>query len=122
MWLQSKAQDGKISSQQQDIASLQASLRCFQGMEPQYLEARAKLQEARQLLEERSQAIVLWQQADERHKALFGSLAELDPEAMTRKLDDTLQELRLIRDRQVSHTASIIFALTPLLTDRPMIC
>ena len=104
MWSQSKAQDGKISSQQQDIASLQASLRRFQGMEPNYLEAKAKLQEAQQLLEERSQAIVLWQQADEQHKALFGSLAELDPEAMTRKLDDTLQELRLIRDRQVSRT------------------
>ena len=99
--MQSKAQDGKISSQQQEIAALHAALRRFHDMEPKYEEAKAKLQEAQQLLEERSQANVLWQQADERHKALFGSLAELDPEAMTRKLDDTLQELRMIRDRQV---------------------
>ena len=82
---------------------MQASLRRFHDIESKYEEAKTRLQEAQQLLEERSQAIVLWQQADERHKALFGSLAELDPKAMTRKLDDTLQELRLIRDRQVWH-------------------
>lgn len=99
--MQSKAQHGKISSQQLDIASLQASLHRFQGMEPRYEEAKAKLQEAMQTAEQRAEAIVLWQQADERHKALFGSLAELDPEDMAKKLDNTLQELRLVRDRQV---------------------
>lgn len=113
--VQSKAQDGKISSQQQEIAALQAALRRFHDMEPKYEETKAQLQEAQQLLEERSQAIVLWQRADERHKALFGSLAELDPEAMTRKLDDTLQELRLIRDRQVCIWAACAFTLMSLL-------
>lgn len=70
-------------------------------MEPKFEEAKAKVEEALQTAEERLQAVVLWQQADERHKALFGSLAELDPDEMAKKLDATLQELRLIRDRQV---------------------
>ena len=51
-----------------ELDALLPVLQRLQAIEPKYQEAQMKLQDAMVTLEERSQAIVLWQQADERHK------------------------------------------------------
>lgn len=53
-----------------ELDALLPVLQRLQAIEPKYQEAQVKLQDAMVTLEERSQAIVLWQQADERHKVL----------------------------------------------------
>ena len=58
------------------------------------------MEETKYSLAESSAALTEWQAAEQQHKALFGPIANLDPAAMAAKLDETLVELRLIRQRQ----------------------
>ena len=72
----------------------------LQGVEAKYEAAQKELEFSKRSLAETAEALQEWQAAEQQHKALFGPLANLDPEAMASKLDDTLAELRLIRQRQ----------------------
>lgn len=72
----------------------------LQGVEAKYEAAQKELQFSKRSLAETAEALQEWEAAEQQHKALFGPLANLDPEAMASKLDDTLAELRLIRERQ----------------------
>ena len=72
----------------------------LQGVEAKYEAAQKELEFSKCSLAETAEALQEWQAAEQQHKALFGPLANLDPEAMASKLDDTLAELKLIRQRQ----------------------
>ena len=72
----------------------------LQGVEAKHEAAQKELDFSKRSLAETAVALHEWQAAEQQHKALFGPLANLDPEAMASKLDDTLAELRLIRQRQ----------------------
>lgn len=72
----------------------------LQGVEVKYEAAQKELEFSKRSLAETAEALQEWEAAEQQHKALFGPLANLDPEAMASKLDDTLAELRLIRERQ----------------------
>ena len=72
----------------------------LQGVEAKFEAAQKELEFSKHSLAETAEALQEWQAAEQQHKALFGPLANLDPEAMASKLDDTLAELRLIRQRQ----------------------
>ena len=72
----------------------------LQGVEAKYEAAQMELQYSKRSLAETAEALQEWEAAEQQHKALFGPLANLDPAAMASKLDETLAELRLIRERQ----------------------
>lgn len=72
----------------------------LQGMEAKCEAAQKELEFSKRSLAETAEALQEWEAAEQQHKALFGPLANLDPEAMASKLDATLAELRLIRERQ----------------------
>lgn len=83
-----------------ELDALRKAVQRLQGVEASYGHAQRELDETKISLAESTEALVLFQAAEQQHKALFGPLANLDPAAMASKLDDTLSELRLIRERQ----------------------
>ena len=83
-----------------ELEALRKLLRNLQGVEAKYEAAQKELAESKHSLAETAEALQEWQAAEQQHKALFGPLANLDPTAMASKLDETLAELKLIRERQ----------------------
>ena len=98
--LQSAAQAESIEEMVPELAALKKLLGHLQGVEAKYEAAQRELADSKHSLAETAEALQEWQAAEQQHKALFGPLANLDPAAMASKLDETLAELRLIRERQ----------------------
>lgn len=98
--LQSAAQAQSIEDMVPELEALRKLAVRLQGVEARYEAAQRELEVSKRSLAETTEALQEWQAAEQQHKALFGPLANLDPEAMASKLDDTLAELRLIRQRQ----------------------
>lgn len=83
-----------------ELEALKRLVAHLHGVETQYEAAQRELEYSKRSLAETAEALQVWQAAEQQHKALFGPLANLDPEAMASKLDATLEELKLIRQRQ----------------------
>ena len=100
VYLQSAAQAQTIEDMVSALEALRKLAAHLQVVETKYEAAQKELDLSKRSLAETAEALQEWQAAEQQHKALFGPLANLDPEAMARKLDDTLSELKLIRQRQ----------------------
>ena len=98
--LQSAAQAESIEEMVPELEALRKLLGHLQGVEAKYEAVQKELDSSKCSLAETAAALLEWQAAEQQHKALFGPLANLDPATMASKLDDTLVELRLIRERQ----------------------
>lgn len=98
--LQAAAQAETIEAMVPELEALRKAVQRLQGVEISYDACQQELDHTKVSLAESSEALVLFQAAEQQHKALFGPLANLDHAAMASKLDDTLAELRLIRLRQ----------------------
>lgn len=98
--LQAAAQAESIDKMVPELDALRKAVQRLQGVEASYGLCQKELDETKISFAESTEALVLFQAAEQQHKALFGPLANLDPAAMASKLDDTLSELRLIRERQ----------------------
>jgi len=98
--LQAAAQAESIEAMVPELEALRKAVQRLQGVEISYNACQQELDDTKVSLAESSEALVLFQAAEQQHKALFGPLADLDHAAMASKLDDTLAELRLIRLRQ----------------------
>lgn len=97
--LQAAAQAESIEAMVPELEALRKSVQRLQGVEISYTACQQELDHTKVSLAESSEALVLFQAAEQQHKALFGPLADLDHAAMASKLDDTLAELKLIRLR-----------------------
>ncbi|DBA74236.1 TPA: hypothetical protein ACH3X1_011026 [Trebouxia sp. C0004] len=94
------AQAESIEAMVPELEALRKALQRLQEVEISYNACQQELDDTKVSLAESSEALVLFQAAEQQHKALFGPLANLDHAAMASKLDDTLAELKLIRLRQ----------------------
>lgn len=97
---QAAAQAESIEAMVPELEALRKAVQRLQGVEVSYNACQQELDDTKVSLAESSKALVLFQAAEQQHKALFGPLADLDHAAMASKLDDTLAELKLIRLRQ----------------------
>jgi len=98
--LQAAAQAESIEAMVPELEALRKAVQRLQEVEISYDACQKELDDTKFSLAESSEALVLFQAAEQQHKALFGPLANLDHAAMASKLDDTLAELKLIRQRQ----------------------
>ena len=98
--LQATGQAEILETMVPELEALRNAVQWLQGVEAQYKTTQKELEETKYSLAESSAALTEWQAAEQQHKALFGPIANLDPAAMAAKLDETLVELRLIRQRQ----------------------
>ena len=98
--LQASAQAESIEAMVPELEALRKAVQRLQEVEICYDACQLELDHTKVSLAESSEALVLFQAAEQQHKALFGPLANLDHAAMASKLDDTLAELKLIRKRQ----------------------
>ncbi|KAA6425710.1 MAG: hypothetical protein FRX49_04607 [Trebouxia sp. A1-2] len=100
--LQAKAaaQAESIEAMLPELEALRKAVQRLRELEISYNACQQELDHTKVSLAESSEALVLFQAAEQQHKALFGPLANLDHAAMASKLDDTLAELKLIRLRQ----------------------
>ncbi|KAL3133521.1 hypothetical protein ABBQ38_007375 [Trebouxia sp. C0009 RCD-2024] len=98
--IKSAAQTQSIEDMEPELTALKRLVAHLQGVEAKYEAAQQELEFSKRSLAETAEALQEWEAAEQQHKALFGPLANLDPEAMSSKLDATLAELKLIRVRQ----------------------